>query len=283
MHTTRRARRVMASLLTGAVIVAGSLLGGSAATAAPPTPAPTSIAALGDSITQALMTCSSLSGCPANSWSTGTAVNSHAARLTIPTTARYNLAVSGAKSAALPGQAATAVSKGAQYVTIEIGANDACTKTVATMTPLATYQANIASALGALAAGAAHPQIYVASIPSLAQLYNVNATNASARFTWAILGICQSMLANPTSTKPADVQRRATVQAQVDAYNVALKTACQATANCYFDTPKAGSTTTVANYAFVRSDISTRDYFHPSLSGQATLAQLTWDDSQWTH
>ena len=62
-----------------------------------------------------------------------------------------------------------------------------------------------------------------------------------------------------------------------------LKAACQATANCCFDTPKAGSTTTVANYAFVRADISTRDYFHPSLAGQAVLAQLTWDDSQWTH
>jgi len=26
----------------------------------------------------------------------------------------------------------------------------------------------------------------------------------------------------------------------------------------------------------VRSDVSTRDYFHPSLAGQAKLASVTW-------
>ena len=106
------------------------------------------MAALGDSITQALMTCSSLSGCPANRWSTGTAreLARHTTRRS-PPPARYNHSVSGAKSIDLPGQAATAVSQGAQYVTIEIGANDACTKTVATMTPRPTFQTNVAAAL----------------------------------------------------------------------------------------------------------------------------------------
>jgi hypothetical protein len=30
------------------------------------------------------------------------------------------------------------------------------------------------------------------------------------------------------------------------------------------------------NTAFVRSDVSTIDYFHPSVSGQAKLAAVTW-------
>ena len=275
MHTTRRARRVLATVLTGAVIVAGSLFGGSAATAVPTTPPPASIAALGDSITQALMTCSSLSGCPANSWSTGTAVSSHAARLAIPTTARFNLSKSGAKSIDLPGQATAAVTTGAQYVTIEIGANDACTSTVGGMTDPNVFAASVSTALATLAASPAHPQIFVAAIPNLKTLYTVNAGNASARFTWSLLRVCQSMLAKPTSTALTDTARRDQVQAQVDLYNAALQTACLATTNCHFAASVGGKD------AFVRADISTRDYFHPSLAGQATLARLAATDLGW--
>ena len=115
MHTTRRARRVLATVLTGAVIVAGSLFGGSAATAADRLP-PAVMAALGDSITQAIMTCTSLSTCAANSWSTGTdrerrLPRGAARRSSTPPSAVYNDAVSGAKSSALLGQAQKAVTQ----------------------------------------------------------------------------------------------------------------------------------------------------------------------------
>jgi hypothetical protein len=35
------------------------------------------------------------------------------------------------------------------------------------------------------------------------------------------------------------------------------------------------------NYVFSPSDVSALDYFHPSLSGQAKLASLTWQHSWW--
>jgi len=37
----------------------------------------------------------------------------------------------------------------------------------------------------------------------------------------------------------------------------------------------------VFNYAFGASDVSKLDYFHPSLSGQAHLASVTWEHSWW--
>lgn len=286
MHTTRKARRILATVVTGAVIVAGSLLGGSAATAATTLllPAPTAMAALGDSITQALMTCSSLSGCPVNSWSTGSAasVPSHAKQLGILPAKAFNDSVSGAKASALPAQATKAVGQAAGYVTIEIGANDACAKTVAAMTPVGkvgdgaagTFATSISTALATLAASPSQPQIFVASIPSLKQLYEVNKSSSSARFTWTVLGICQSMLASPTSTKQTDLDRRIAVQAQVDAYNAVLADVCSKTPRCRFDA-------TVATTVFVASDISTRDYFHPSLAGQVKLAQNTWAQTQY--
>lgn len=282
MHASRRAPRVLGVFIAGVIVVAGSVFGGSAATAVPTTsPRPTIMAALGDSITQAIQTCSSLTSCAANSWSTGTttSVNSHAARLraltpTQPLTT-YNDAVSGATSNGILAQATKAVSQGAQYVTIEIGANDACTRTVGTMTPTATYKANIDAALAALAANGSNREIFVASIPNLLRMYELNKSSSSARFTWSILRLCQSLLANPSSTSAADTARRAAVQARVDEYNAVLAASCAATVNCRFD---GGA---VAGTVFDRSHISTRDYFHPSLAGQALLANVTWPTTQW--
>ncbi|MFD4960342.1 GDSL-type esterase/lipase family protein [Microbacterium sp. NPDC058389] len=280
MHSSIRARRALAALTASVLLLAGSLASASAANAAPPPAQIVSMAALGDSISQAAMTCSSLTSCPTNSWSTGstTSVNSHYLRLRAAGATglvAYNDAVSGSGSGALLGQAQKAVTQGAQYVTIEIGAIDACTKTVAAMTPTATFETNVQTALAALAASPASPEIFVASIPSLQRLYDLNKSSISARLAWGLLQTCQSMLANPTSTKAADVQRRVVVQQRVNEYNQALAEACAATAKCRYD---GGA---VANYAFTKSDVSTRDYFHPSLSGQATLAALTWPKTQW--
>lgn len=276
--TTTAGRRALAVLLAGAVVVAGTLFGSSAASAAPPLPA--RMAALGDSITQAAMTCSSLTSCTANSWSVGTtaSVGSHASRLRAAgatALVTYNDAVAGASSAALPGQAQKAVTQGAQYVTIEIGANDACTRTVAGMTPTATFRTNVQTALAALAASPAQPEIFVASIPNVLRMYDLSKSSISARLAWALLQTCQSLLANPTSTKAADVARRTAVQQRVNEFNQALAAACAATAKCRFDNGA------VANFAFTKDHISTRDYFHPSLTGQAALAAITWPVSQW--
>lgn len=282
MRTSLRARRALAALTASAVIVTGTLFASTAAHAAPlPPDQVTVMAALGDSITQASMTCSALTSCPTNSWSTGTnsTVNSHLLRLrataAADNAAGYNNAVAGAASSALNAQAQKAVTQNAQYVTIEIGANDACTRTVSAMTPTATFKANVQAALATLSASPSAPQIYVASIPNLQRMYDLNKSSLSARFAWSLLGICQSMLANPTSTKAADVQRRAAVQQRVNEYNQALSEACAAYTTCRWD---GGA---VAGYAFTRSDISTRDYFHPSLAGQAKLAAITWATTQW--
>lgn len=281
MRSTSRAHRALAAFAASALLLAGTLSAASAAHAAPPPATITRMAALGDSITQAAMTCSSLTSCPTNSWSTGstTSVNSHLLRLRAAgatgLTNVFNDAKSGAGSSALPAQAQSAAGQGAQYVTIEIGAIDACTRTVAQMTPTDTFRANVQTALATLAASAGSPEIFVASIPSLQRLYDINRTSLSARLAWSLLGTCQSMLANPSSTATADVARRTMVQDRVNEYNQVLSEVCTATAKCRFDG------FAVANYAFVKSDISTRDYFHPSLSGQATLANITWQKTQW--
>ena len=177
---------------------------------------PNSMAALGDSITRAFDTCSTvLTDCPANSWSTGTnsAVNSHYQRILANNAAisgrNYNDAQTGAKMADLNAQAQAAIAQHADYVTILIGANDVCTSSESTMTSVSTFRAEFQTAMNTLTAGLPDARIYVVSIPNVWQLWNIEHNNIWAQFVWTVAGICQSMLANPTSTAQADVDRRA--------------------------------------------------------------------------
>jgi hypothetical protein len=116
--------------------------------------------------------------------------------------------------------------------------------------------------------------VYVVSIPNVYHLWELFKGNFWARFIWSVGNICQSLLANPTSTTQADVARRATVaQRNVD-FNTQLAEVCAASAHCRWD----GNA--VYNTVFTTSDAS-GDYFHPSISGQAKLAAVSWGASYW--
>jgi lysophospholipase L1-like esterase len=117
-------RRALVILLAAAFALAP------AAAVADAPPVPGSMASMGDSITRGFNACGFYVDCTSRSWSTGSnaTVNSHYRRLRAvnPSLVAYNDAKSGAKVADMAGQAQTAVSQGADYVTILIGANDAC-------------------------------------------------------------------------------------------------------------------------------------------------------------
>ncbi|GHJ48633.1 lipoprotein [Catellatospora sp. TT07R-123] len=262
------------SLVLAAAAAAVMLLASPAAAAVTP---PDSMASMGDSITRGFNACGWYSDCTARSFSTGNyaSVSSHYSRILAKNAAisgkNYNDAKSGAKAADMPGQAATAVSQNAQYVTILIGANDACTSTEASMTSIASYRASIDSALGTLKAGLPNAKVALISVPDVKRLWQVGKDSSSARSTWSLFGICQSLLANPTSTAQADVDRRDRVRQRVIDFNAQLAQACAAYgANCDFDD------NAVFNYPFALSQVSTWDYFHPNTSGQAVLAQISY-------
>jgi lysophospholipase L1-like esterase len=156
-------------------------------------------------------------------------------------------------------------------VTILIGANDACTGSEASMTSIATYRSQIDAALNTLKTGLPNAKVALMSIPNVWRLWEVGHVSSSARNTWNLFGICQSLLVNANSTAQADVDRRARVRQRVVDFNTQLAQACAAYgANCDFDD------NAVFNYPFVLSQVSTWDYFHPNRSGQAVLASATY-------
>jgi len=179
-----------------------SLLTAPAANAAARTPLPNSMAALGDSITQADDVAFWYGDHPANSWSTGNSpsdgVTSQYERLVVLNSRirgnEYNDAVSGAKASGLTAQVSKAVEQKPDYVTLLIGANDLCTSSLSTMTSTARFTSQVDAALAALHMGLpAGATIFVSSIPNIYQLRSVLQGNWVARFVWSTAGICGSL------------------------------------------------------------------------------------------
>lgn len=237
------------------------------------------MAAIGDSMTRAADVCCWYGDQPANSWSTGGAgwdgVLSHYERIRAlnPTITGHNDndAVSGARMSDAPAQAQRAVSQGAGYVTIEMGANDVCTSSLATMTSVDTFRSQFQQTLAILDSGLpARSRIFVASIPDIYQLWAIYDGDGIAELVWDVADICQSLLSNERTD--AD---RALVRERNVAFNQVLAEECGRVARCLFDGDA------VFDYAFTRADVSKLDYFHPSLTGQSHLASVTWAHSWW--
>lgn len=246
-----------------------------------PTPSPrpglpTSMAALGDSVTTGFGSCLALATCARNSWSTGNGlrVQSHYRRLVEANPAlrdkARNHAAPGARAAALAGQATAAARSPAAYVTVLIGANDVCRRRVEEMTPVATFRAEVDRALDVLKAADPRPRVLVASVPDLYRLWEIGHTDERAVRAWD-RGICPALLVNPTSTAGADVARRAAVRERIGAYNAQLAAACRRYGSrCRYD---GGA---VHRVRFTLDMVNPLDYFHPNVAGQNKLAEVTW-------
>lgn len=237
-------------------------------------PWPNDMAALGDSITRAANVGGlQLGDWPRHSWSTGydsaDGISSHYERILAKNSAikdkNFNDAVSGATMSDLAAQADKAVTQGADHVTILMGANDVCDKTVAGMTPVDTFRTQFRAGADRLKAGLPNAVVYVVSIPDIYILWKIYDGHTGAERAWANLDICQNLLSNSAT----EADRQAVRQRNIE-YNQVLEQEAAAY-GFHWDGWAA------FNYQFVRSDVSTLDYFHPSKAGQANIATVTWN------
>ncbi|MCY0918256.1 MULTISPECIES: SGNH/GDSL hydrolase family protein [unclassified Streptomyces] len=279
----RRARGKLTGAVAAAAVLAGVVTGcdggGSAAEGergAQSGPrwntAPTSIAAVGDSITRGFDACSVLADCPEVSWATGDdpAVDSLATRLIGAAEAparSWNHAVTGSRMADLPGQLASAAAHKPDLVTVMVGSNDACRPLASSMTSVADFRAGFEKALTGLRAASPTSQVYVSSVPDLQRLWEQGKDLPMVRQIWK-LGICQSMLADPLSLATGATSRREEVRARVVEYNEVLREVCAKDPLCRYD---GGA---VFQYPFSAEQLSRWDFFHPGKDGQARLAEL---------
>jgi lysophospholipase L1-like esterase len=267
---------VRSSLLVLVLLGLGvSLLGAPTASAA----LPNWMAGLGDSITRGYGS-SGAAGSGDNlsaSWSTGTdsAVNSHYSRLLAVNPAisgnGANYAVNGSKMSSTFTQAQSAVTLGAEYVTIMSGTNDVCTTTVAQMTSVSTFQSQLTSTLNRLTSNLPNAKILVASIPNWYGLWQAFQSNPSALSAWSTWNNrCPVLLGSGATQSDRDTFRQRIID-----LNNAQATACSAFPACTYDNGA------VYNLSFSSTDLA-YDYFHMSITGQALLALATWNTAPYT-
>jgi lysophospholipase L1-like esterase len=262
------------------VLVAGLAAPAPAITAPSPLPVPTVMSALGDSITVAYDATRLLTAQPEYSWSTGTSSLVDSVYLKLKRKNRKltaaNYAVTGATMADLVTQASrvpAGTAKGRELVTVLLGANDACADSVLEMTPVDTFRTQLRSGLNTLSSRKVDT-VVVASVPDVHQLWEDWKSNASARFIWSLAGICQSLLADPLN---ADLDaRRAEVDARVLAYNQVIVEECTALSATSLTTACVDDNGAVYATDFTSADVSTVDYFHPSVAGQKKLAATVY-------
>lgn len=250
--------------------------GGGGATSVP---IPKAMAAAGDSISVATnhsLSCALFGGCASASWTTGssTTVDSHYLRLrdlNKRITVR-NAAVSGATMADLNRQVGAILAGGYRpgYVTVLIGANDLCGTS---LTPTETFRSQFSTALNTLYATSPGTSVFVGSIPDLTRLYAVLESNPDARATWDRFDICPLVLTPGIDQTPV-IERHAEFNRILEDVCASMNTAALPN-RCRFDGYA------IANTDFLASDISTVDYFHPSIAGQKKLSAIAWAASFW--
>lgn len=269
-------QRLRIMLLTALVV---GVLAGGTPSGAFTNGLPDSMAVIGDSISQATnLDGANLGANPEHSWATGDdsgdTVVSHYERILAANANisgdNFNVSVNGAKMDDAPGQATNAVATGAEYVVLLMGGNDVCTSSVSTMTSVASYEANFRTAMDTLTTSLPNAKIFVASVPDVYQLYSLFKNNRTAKWAWNTFGICQSLL----SSSNTEAQRQAVRTRNIE-FNQVLAGACADYSACLYD---GGAT---FDYQFTTSDVSSVDYFHPSMTGQKNLAANTWTVSYW--
>jgi len=87
---------------------------------------------------------------------------------------------------------------------------------------------------------------------------------------WDTVGICRSVLAQSVSEDD-----RSAALARNEAFNEILERICARYSDCRYD---GGA---VFDHEFGEQHIGSLDYFHPSIDGQAVLADVTWRTSFW--
>lgn len=222
-----------------------------------------------------------------------------------PTTDRYfNQAITGSNMSDFAGQAANIVSSAHQteagsagMITVYLGNNDACSSTLEGMTTAEEFEYFYRAGLDVLANALETQQaiIHVSAIPAIYWLWEALRNDEWCLFTWQFVP-CENLLADPINDCGAEESyldpdtihaddgpnctRRKQVHAMIrDVYNPILKNVLHEyiqdgrLPNAYFND--------IFGIRFEAEHINSGDCFHPSVKGQAFLAQNQWEKSPW--
>ena len=265
------------------------------AAATPWTPQlPTMLAAIGDSYSQAWSVSPSYKkDHPAFSWVVGTArgdgvfslrerFEALGAQLTV-----VDAATSGKKMSDASRQATTVATEAGKlppgsivYVTFELGTNDLCDEPMTTATD---FEAQLRSAVSILRAGLpAGSRILMLSVPDFSHFYDITQADPTARAALDLVANSRRCPPFLGWDSPYSIQEAEATLASYDSILVGVCGEIEATDGPSNKLHCRSNATLLAELDFKIKDLSTVDYFHPSLSGQAKMAAAAWKAGYWS-
>jgi lysophospholipase L1-like esterase len=168
------------------------------------------------------------------------------------------------------------------YVTFELGTNDLCADPYPKTDPV-SFARDLATAISILRSGLpAGSRILMLPVPDFPHFRDITQANPAARAELALpqnINRCPPYLGGNGSFSMAEAND------YLSRYDAALEGACRDISEADTPTGKLYCTYNAALLAetdFQVADLSTVDYFHPSLSGQARIAAYAWAADVWS-
>ncbi|MGC5225258.1 SGNH/GDSL hydrolase family protein [Micromonospora sp. DT81.3] len=235
----------------------------------------TSIGALGDSVTLGINACAEPGRCTASSWATGDdpAVASVALRAgkvsgTFPKV--VNKAKDGGTVADALARVDEIITEQPGLVLLLLGGNDVCKGSLDEMTTPEDFRTSYSALLSQLHTGIPKVQILAMSIPDLHRIWEIGHDNGRAVRVWDQSPSCRNLLGDAQVTDAAAEERRDAVARRNAELNAVIQELCTSAVGC------VGDGGALFGYEFEPDEISTIDYFHPSVAGEAVIADLAW-------
>jgi lysophospholipase L1-like esterase len=182
-----------------------------------------------------------------------------------------NVAVAGARVDDLSSQVDNLLVSSVDYLTILIGANDLCSWKDDYEVDFSKFKDTFTSSVERIIDDNSNVKIVLAPVPNLFALWQKGSQNSSCRFKWRFFGICKPLL----SSKNTDEQRYLfrTKLKRVNDFFYKIST-------LYPDNIRYNEI--LGTYEFDLEHISKKDCFHPSISGQNLISNLTWDNGWYS-
>jgi lysophospholipase L1-like esterase len=265
------------------------------ATAAPlgAPPLPAMLATIGDSYTQAWSVSPSYKrDHPGYSWAVGTVKGDGVFSLRERFEALgdklvvVDAATSGTKMGDATRQATQIVAAaktlragGTAFVTFELATNDLCDNPV---TDAASFEAQLRAAVAILGSGLpAGSRILMLSVPDFAHFHDITQADPRAKATLNLRANSTTCAPFLGSNSPLTMQAAEQVMATYDSILVEVCDEIEATDGASGRLHCRDNEALLSESDFTIKDLSTVDYFHPSLSGQAKMAAAAWKASEW--
>jgi lysophospholipase L1-like esterase len=236
----------------------------------------TTLAILGDSISLGVNACGSQGQCAAASWSGGSdpEVGSIAGRLAAASGLEprvVNAAKDGGDVEDALGLVTEVVAADPQLVTVLLGGNDACAPSLDEMTATAEFEAQLTALFARIDDELPDAVILALSVPDIHHLWELGRGDARAVEVWNGSASCRNLLGAADDDSADASARRDAVSARVGEFNAVIERVCAATEGCVDDDGALHA------YPFTVDEISSIDYFHPSIAGQRAIAEIGWD------